>query len=146
MVQQRARDLAASWPLRSLPPAVSARASPLVFINAADGRDILSTGGIYNTSTYDDCCYLLLHDVVPNGGHLFAHGATAYNGGSHLFLNDGVRQWQRLLGNSGKPITLETLSLTKFSKYVFQEQGIRDSRKPGTCEVSNSRMCRVRET
>jgi hypothetical protein len=95
MVQQRARDLAASWPLRSLPPAVSARASPLVFINAADGRDILSTGGIYNTSTYDDCCYLLLHDVVPNGGHLFAHGATAYNGGSHLFLNDGVRQRQR---------------------------------------------------
>jgi hypothetical protein len=46
-----------------------------------------------------------------------------------------------LLGNSGKPVTLETLSLIKFSKYVFQEQGIRDSRKPGTCEVSNSRMC-----
>jgi hypothetical protein len=51
-----------------------------------------------------------------------------------------------LLGNSGKPVTLETLSLTKFSKHVFQEQGIRDSRKPGTCEVSNSRMCRVRES
>jgi hypothetical protein len=46
-----------------------------------------------------------------------------------------------LLGNSGKPVTLETLSLTKFLKYVFQEQGIRDSREPGTCEVSNSRMC-----
>jgi hypothetical protein len=51
-----------------------------------------------------------------------------------------------LLGNSGKPVTLETLTLTKFSKHVFQEQGIRDSRKPGTCEVSNSRMCRVRES
>jgi hypothetical protein len=49
-----------------------------------------------------------------------------------------------LLGNSGKSVTLETLSLTKFSKHVFQEQGIRDSRKLGTCEVPNSRMCRVR--
>jgi hypothetical protein len=37
-------------------------------------------------------------------------------------------------------------SLTAFSKYVFQEQGIRESRKSGTCEVSSSRMCRVRET
>jgi hypothetical protein len=46
-----------------------------------------------------------------------------------------------LLGNSGKSVTLETLSLTKFSKYVFQEQGIRESRKCGTYEVSNSRMC-----
>jgi hypothetical protein len=49
-----------------------------------------------------------------------------------------------LLGNSGKPVTLETLSLMKFSKHVFQEQGIRDSRKSGTCGVSNSRVCRVR--
>jgi hypothetical protein len=37
-----------------------------------------------------------------------------------------------MLGNSGKSITLETLSLTKFSKHVFQEQGIRDSQKLGT--------------
>jgi hypothetical protein len=37
-------------------------------------------------------------------------------------------------------------SLTAFSKYVFQEQGIRESGKSGTCEVSNSRMCRVRES
>jgi hypothetical protein len=51
-----------------------------------------------------------------------------------------------MLGNSGKPVTLETLSLTKFSKHVFQEQEIRDSRKSGTCGVSNSRMCRVRES
>jgi hypothetical protein len=51
-----------------------------------------------------------------------------------------------VLGNLGKPVTVETLSLTKFSKHVFQEQGIRDSRKPGTCEASNSRMCRVRES
>jgi hypothetical protein len=51
-----------------------------------------------------------------------------------------------LLGNSGKPVTLETLGLTKFSKHVFQEQGFLDSRKPGTCEVSNSRMCIVRES
>jgi hypothetical protein len=50
-----------------------------------------------------------------------------------------------VLGNSGKPVTLETSSLTELSKYVFQEQGIRESRESGTCEVSNSRMCRVRE-
>jgi hypothetical protein len=49
-----------------------------------------------------------------------------------------------LLGNSGKPVTLETLSLTKFTKHVFQEQGIHDFRKPGACETSNSRMCEVR--
>jgi hypothetical protein len=36
-------------------------------------------------------------------------------------------------------------SLTAFSKYVFQEQGIREFRKSGTCEVSNSRVCRIRE-
>jgi hypothetical protein len=51
-----------------------------------------------------------------------------------------------LLGNSGKPVTLETLSLTKFSKHVFQEQGIHDFRKPGTCEASNSWTCEVRES
>jgi hypothetical protein len=36
-------------------------------------------------------------------------------------------------------------SLTVFSKYVFQEQEIREFRKSGTCEVSNSWVCRVRE-
>jgi hypothetical protein len=51
-----------------------------------------------------------------------------------------------LLGNSGKPVTLETLGLTKFSKHVFQEQGIHDFRKLGTCEASDSRMCKVRES
>jgi hypothetical protein len=44
----------------------------------------------------------------------------------------------KVLGNSGKSVTLETLGLTKFSKHVFQEQGIHDFRKPGTCEASNS--------
>jgi hypothetical protein len=38
------------------------------------------------------------------------------------------------------------LSLTAFSKYVFQGQEIREYRKSGTCEVASSRMCRVRET
>jgi hypothetical protein len=52
--------------------------------------------------------------------------------------------YQPLLGNSGKPVTLETLSLTKFSKHVFQEQGIHDFQKPGACEASNSQMCEVR--
>jgi hypothetical protein len=51
-----------------------------------------------------------------------------------------------VLGNSGKLVTLETLSLTRFSKHVFQEQGIHDSRKPGTCGAVNSRMCKVRES
>jgi hypothetical protein len=51
-----------------------------------------------------------------------------------------------LLGNSVKLVTLETLSLTKFLKHVFQEQGIRDCRNPGTCGASNSRMCKVRES
>jgi hypothetical protein len=53
---------------------------------------------------------------------------------------------QGVLGNSGKPVTLETLSLTKFSKHVFQGQGVHDFRKPGTCEASNLRMCEVRES
>jgi hypothetical protein len=41
----------------------------------------------------------------------------------------GLDQWKyswgnsifSMLGNSGKPVTLETLSLMKFSKHVFQE-------------------------
>jgi hypothetical protein len=64
---------------------------------------------------------------------------------AYSFSQGHFGQWS-MLGNSGKPVTLETMSLTKFSKHVFQEQGIRDPRKPGTCEVSNSRMCRVRES
>jgi hypothetical protein len=51
-----------------------------------------------------------------------------------------------LLGNSGKPVTLETLSLTKFLRYVFQGQKTHDFRNPKTCEASNSRMCEVRES
>jgi hypothetical protein len=57
-----------------------------------------------------------------------------------------IQQRNYMLGNSGKPVTLETSSLTKFSKHVFQEQGIRDFRKPRICEVTNSRMCRIRES
>jgi hypothetical protein len=49
-----------------------------------------------------------------------------------------------VLGNSGKPVALETLSMTKFLRCVFQEQGIHDFRKPGTCEASDSRICEVR--
>jgi hypothetical protein len=51
-----------------------------------------------------------------------------------------------MLGNSGKPVTLETLSLTKFLRHVFQEQETHDFRKPGTCEASDSRMLEVRES
>jgi hypothetical protein len=51
-----------------------------------------------------------------------------------------------MLGNSGKPVTLETLSLTTFLRHVFQEQETHDFRKPGTCEASDSRMREVRES
>jgi hypothetical protein len=49
-----------------------------------------------------------------------------------------------MLGNSGKPVTLETLSLTKFLRHVFQGQETHDFRKPGTCEASDSRMRKIR--
>jgi hypothetical protein len=82
------------------------------------------------------------------------HGNTRvhkYTTSSSRVTIDGVRAKEPhikriLLGNSGKPATLETSSLTEFSKYVFQEQGICDSRESGTYEVSNSRMCGVRES
>jgi hypothetical protein len=51
-----------------------------------------------------------------------------------------------LSGNSGKPVTLETLSLTKFLRHVFQEQETHDFRKPETCEASDSRMREIRES
>jgi hypothetical protein len=41
-------------------------------------------------------------------------------GVEYISLRDKMR-W--VLGNSGKPVTLETLSLTKFSKHVFQGEG-----------------------
>jgi hypothetical protein len=44
-----------------------------------------------------------------------------------------------LLGNSGKPVTLETSSLTKFLRYVFQGQGIYDFQESGSSEASGSR-------
>jgi hypothetical protein len=46
--------------------------------------------------------------------------------------------FSRVLGTSGKSVTLETLSLTKFSKHVFQEQGIRDSRNLGISTVDSA--------
>jgi hypothetical protein len=51
-----------------------------------------------------------------------------------------------LLGNSGKSVTLVTLSLTKFLRHAFQGQETHDFRKPGTCEAPNSRMYEVRES
>jgi hypothetical protein len=49
-----------------------------------------------------------------------------------------------MLGNSGKPVTLEMLSLTKFLRHVFQGQETHDFQKPGTCEASDSRMREIR--
>jgi hypothetical protein len=80
---------------------------------------------------------------LPVDAHTSFAPASGDADGSEAPENDTM--WT-LLGNSGKPVTLEMSSLTKFSKYVFQEQGIRDSRKPGTCAVTNSRMCGIRES
>jgi hypothetical protein len=90
-------------------------------------------------------CWSLFHLVVSQGDPFqvlsnFRDQLNVY------FFMDIIILMSWLLGNSGKPVTLETLSLTEFSKYVFQQQGIRDSRKPGTCGVTNSRMCGIRES
>jgi membrane peptidoglycan carboxypeptidase len=50
------------------------------------------------------------------------------------------------LGNSEKPITLETSSLTKFLRYVFQGQDIYDFQESWTCEALESRTCDFRES
>jgi hypothetical protein len=76
----------------------------------------------------------------------FKHNHIIIYGSPYCFIFICLWMQRWLLGNSGKPVTLETLSLTKFSKHVFQEQGIHDSRKPGTCEAVNSLMCKVRES
>jgi hypothetical protein len=41
-------------------------------------------------------------------------------------------------------LLLETLSLTKFLRYVFHEQGIHDFRESGTSDASDSRTCEFR--
>jgi hypothetical protein len=51
-----------------------------------------------------------------------------------------------VLGSSGKPVTLVTLSLTKFLRHVFQGQETHDFRKHGTCGALNSLMCEVQES
>jgi hypothetical protein len=51
-----------------------------------------------------------------------------------------------VLGNSGKPVTLETLSLTKLLRHVFQGQETHDFRKSGNCEASNSQKREVQES
>jgi hypothetical protein len=61
-------------------------------------------------------------DSQSHQWRLVVDGNVAY----HLTHNVGkswkIQEKVRVLGNSGKPVTLETLSLTKFSKHVFQEQ------------------------
>jgi hypothetical protein len=51
-----------------------------------------------------------------------------------------------MLGNSGKPATLETSSLTKFLRYVFQGQGKCNFQESWTYEASESRTCNFRES
>jgi hypothetical protein len=67
------------------------------------------------------------------------HALPAYTGCS---IAKSQRNW--VLGNSGKPVTLGTLSLTKFLRYVFQEQDIHNFRESGTCEASGSQTCEFR--
>jgi hypothetical protein len=45
-----------------------------------------------------------------------------------------------MLENSGKLVTHETLSLTKFLRHVFQEQETHDFREPGTCDYVKPRI------
>jgi hypothetical protein len=54
------------------------------------------------------------------------------------FLREKEMDMWRVLGNSGKPVTLETSSLTKFLRYVFQGQGIYDFQESWTCKTSGS--------
>jgi hypothetical protein len=60
------------------------------------------------------------------------HGAT-------FTLHRQRRPEPSLLGNSGKPVTLETSCLTKFLRYVFQGQGTCDFQESWTCEASEAR-------
>jgi hypothetical protein len=74
--------------------------------------------------------------------------SSAMHGGCNSYgaIWTWIQKWLpgSVLGNSGKPVTLETLSLTKFLRYVFQEQGIHDFRESGTCEASDLRTCEFR--
>jgi hypothetical protein len=47
-------------------------------------------------------------------------------------------------GIQENPSPAKRQDLTKFLRYVFQEHGAHDFRRPGTCEASDSRMCEVR--
>jgi hypothetical protein len=58
----------------------------------------------------------------------------------------GCRRWASCWGIQENTSPSKRRSLMAFSEYVFQEQGIRESRKSETCKVSSSRMCRVRES
>jgi hypothetical protein len=60
--------------------------------------------------------------------------------GNQIREEEGERCW----GIQENTSPSKRRSLMALSKYVFQEQGIRKSRKSETYEVSNSRMCRVR--
>jgi hypothetical protein len=51
-----------------------------------------------------------------------------------------------IVGEFMKPITLETSSLMKFLRYVFQGQGTYDFQESRTCEDSESRTCDFRES
>jgi hypothetical protein len=57
-----------------------------------------------------------------------------------------IDKWDQCWGIQENTSPSKRRSLTAFPKYVFQAQEIREYRKSGTCEVSSSRMCRVRET
>jgi hypothetical protein len=87
------------------------------------------------------CHFELITHLIMSLNHLDDHRSTlvktlAQNPSYSLNLCWGIQE------NTSPS---KRRSLTAFSKYVFQEQGIRESKKSGTCEVSNSQMCRVRE-
>jgi hypothetical protein len=71
---------------------------------------------------------LFFTDIVHRFGVLnsiITDNGTQFTGKNFLEFCDDyhIRVDWALLGNSGKPVTLETSSLTKFSKYVFSGAG-----------------------
>jgi hypothetical protein len=96
----------------------------------------------------NDCaCFWDTVVFSPNSG-VFVLSLTCRDGifWAKRRYNSGSTWWYKVLGNSGKPVTLETSSLTKFLRCVFQGQSIRDFQESWICEVSESRTGDFRES